>query len=298
MTRRRFVIAACASGLATALPAETTRWQGMALGARAQILMDHPDAARLTRLARAEIARLEGIFSLYRADSELSRLNRDGVLEAPPFELLDCLSTARLVFGATNGAFDPTVQPLWAALAEAHAAGRAPDPAALEVARARIGFDRVSFDTSRIRLDAGQALTLNGIAQGYVADRLSALLRAEGLRDVLVDTGEIVARGRRAGQGGWPVRIADSPRRLMLRDRALASSATFGTVLDAAGRQGHILRPTGAAEVPMRRVSVSAESAALADALSTGLSLVDGIDAALVSLRQVPGARIELFAPA
>ncbi|MCT8159991.1 FAD:protein FMN transferase [Pseudoruegeria sp. SHC-113] len=295
LSRRRFLLAAAASGLATGLPAETLRWQGTALGARAQILMDHPGAARLTALARAEITRLERIFSLYDAGSELSRLNRAGVLAAPSFELLDCLSLARHVHRVTEGRFDPTVQPLWAALAEARSAGQALPPARLQRARALVGFDRVTFDSDAVRLGAGQALTLNGIAQGYVADRVAARLKAEGLADVLVDTGEIAARGAPSGQEGWGVSIAHSAERVVLRDRALATSHTYGTVLGADGRQGHILRPFGGMPVARRQVSVSAKGAGLADALSTGLSLVEDRATAQRLVAGEKGVRLEAF---
>lgn len=194
-TRRRFLLAASVSGLATALPAETQHWEGRALGARARILMDHPEAARLTAMARAEIARLEGVFSLYQPESELVRLNRDGRLDAPSFELLDCLAVARVAHRVTGGLFDPTVQPLWRVMAEAVEQGRAPPAARITKARERIGFDRVRFAPEAVVLGQGQALTLNGIAQGYIADRVTRLIKSEGLADVLVDTGEIVARG-------------------------------------------------------------------------------------------------------
>ncbi|WP_150282079.1 FAD:protein FMN transferase [Salipiger aestuarii] len=296
ITRRRLLIAAAASGLATALPADLARWEGSALGAHTQILMDHPDSARLIAVARSEIEGLERVFSLYRGESELSRLNRDGRLSAPSFELLDCLAQARLAHRATEWRFDPTVQPLWVVLAKAHAAGRTPAPDAVQTARARIGFDAVSFDAAEIRLGAGQALTLNGIAQGYIADRVARRLKAEGLRDVLVDTGEIAAHGAPAGHGGWPVSVANTNRRLILHDRALATSASLGTVLDAEGTQGHILHPVQTAPVAPRQVSVSAESAALADALSTALCLAENEATALRLLSGVAGARLEVFA--
>src|SRR5690606_40717482 len=63
------------------------------------ICLLHPDAELandLLRITVAEIRRLEAIFSLYRPDSALSRLNRDGRLAGPPLdfvELLDRKST-------------------------------------------------------------------------------------------------------------------------------------------------------------------------------------------------------------
>ena len=122
-TRRRFVaIAAAAAGLpfaAIRAGAETThlhRWSGIALGAAAEIVLHDPDAARARRLiARcvAEIDRLEDVFSLYRPQSAISRLNREGRLAAPPLELVALLAEARSYSERTEGAFDVTVQPLW-----------------------------------------------------------------------------------------------------------------------------------------------------------------------------------------
>ena len=141
-------------------------------------MLDHPRAIALTEAARAEIDRLENIFSLYRAGSEISVLNAKGRLQAPSFELLECLGLARRVHAVTEGRFDPTVQPLWRALAEAHVSGTAPRPEALAQARASIGFHRVRFDATRVVLAPDQQLTLNGIAQGFIADRVARLMQA------------------------------------------------------------------------------------------------------------------------
>lgn len=290
-SRRRFLAITAAAALAPhgAIAAPLTRWQGHALGARATLALAHPDAGAIAARAFAEIERLEDIFSLYRMHSGLARLNAAGRLAAPPFELLECLALAGAVHDATGGAFDPSVQPLWAAHAEAHAAGAPPGPEALAAARARVGWNRVAFSAAEISFARpGMALTLNGIAQGFIADRVARLLAAEGLTEVLIDTGEIIA----PGGGGWPVRIADGPE-VTLRAQALATSAPGGTSFDAAGLAGHILDPrTGLpAAAGWRQISVTAPSAALADALSTGFCLMEhaAMDAALA---RFPGARL------
>jgi thiamine biosynthesis lipoprotein len=145
------------------------------------------------------------------------------------------------------------------------------------------------------------ALTLNGIAQGYVADRVAALLRAEGLTDVLVNTGEMRALGGHPDGGAWPVSFDDGRGRpagsMELRDAALASSAPLGTAFDAEGRVGHILDPRSGrpAASAWRLVSVTARTAALADGLSTALCLmtraeIDG------TLAHFPDARLAYLA--
>lgn len=279
LNRRRFLsISASAACLAGRARANTYRqWTGTGLGARMTITLDHPDGDRIARMAFAEIERLEDIFSLYRSNSVLARLNRDGALQNPPFEFLECLSLSDTVHRATGGLFDPTVQPLWRLHAERVAEGRRPTQDEIAEALKNVGFDRIGISSETVRLPRGAALTLNGVAQGYVADCVASLLARQGMTDILIDAGELVALG-----GPWPVAIdghrGGSP--VSLRDRALATSAPLGTVLDAEGRIGHILDPrTGEASDPIwRSVTVTSASATLADALSTAVVLMEKPD--------------------
>jgi len=303
--RRRFLTIAAGIALAgptlvgrSARAASLTRWHGSALGATASITLSHPEAEAIIARALAEIGRLEAIFSLHRPESALARLNRERSLAAPPFELLDCLGLCRAVHRATDGRFDPTIQPLWQLHAQRHAAGRAPTAAEIAQVLPRIGLDAVTLAADRVAFARpGMALTLNGVAQGYIADRVALLLAAEGLTDILVETGELRALGGRPEGGDWPVTLAAPDGAtlgtLPLREMALASSAPLGTTFDQAGAAGHILDPRSGepAAARWRLVSVTAPQAALADALSTAFCLLDAaaIDRALAAF---PAARL------
>lgn len=277
LSRRRFLAvsaACCLPGAARAQDLYTAT--GQAIGARVTLRLSHPDAPAIAARAMAEIARLEDVFSLYRTGSALMRLNAAGVLEDPPFEMLECLTLAGAVHKASAGLFDPTVQPLWSLYAETAVQGRLPTDAERKAALALTGWQRLRIGADRIAMDPGMALTLNGIAQGYIADRVAALLEAEGLGDILIDTGEFRALGGDPRGGDWPVKLAQGGQ-VALRSRALATSSPLGTTFDADGRMGHILDPrTGKPAVPVwQAVSISAPSAALADALSTAACLME-----------------------
>jgi thiamine biosynthesis lipoprotein len=256
--------------------------------------LDHPDAAAISNQVLAEIARLEGILSLYRPDSAIVRLNRNGRLEAPPFELLECLSIADAIHKGSGGLFDPTVQPLWALWAEAAAAGRRPAQSDIDAARNSVGWEKVVLDSAAITLQPGMSITLNGVGQGYVADRIAAMLEAEGLDNILIDAGEFRAIGGEPDGGAWPVQL-DSGGRVELRGRALATSAPLGTTFDPAGNDGHILNPkTGSPVRPFwRSVSISAPSAAVADAISTAACLMGDDEAVERLTARFAGARVE-----
>ncbi|MCY1322783.1 FAD:protein FMN transferase [compost metagenome] len=139
-------------------------------------------------------------------------------------------------------------------------------------------------------------LTLNGIAQGYVTDRVIALLREAGVSSSLVDMGENRAIGSRADGQPWRIGLADFEdaedvdTTLDVTDRAVATSSGQGFQFDAKGRFSHILDPrSGAAAQRYARVSVVAPEASTADALSTAFSLLapDSIDALAKQLASV-----------
>jgi FAD:protein FMN transferase len=295
-TRRRFIAITAAAGGLPLLPVRPARatpqlrvWSGSALGADATLQIHHPDPAAADRLiaaSLAEVARLERVVSLYQPDSALSRLNRDGVLEEPPFDLVRVLADSRHYGALTRGAFDVTVQPLWDLYAEHFSrTGAAPDgppPEAIAAAVARVGQEALRVDPARLRLARpGMSITLNGIGQGYVTDRIVELLRAGGVEHALVDMGETRAIGGHPAGGPWSVGLED-PRAagaiaedIPLVDRAVATSGGYGTVFDPAGRFNHIFEPASGRTIwRWLSVSVEAATATAADALSTAFALM------------------------
>jgi thiamine biosynthesis lipoprotein len=293
LTRRRFIAITAALAPSMALPDTGLHVEtGIALGAKVTLRLRHPDATRLATLAMAEIQRLEAIFSLYQPSSSLARLNRDNYLDAPPFELLECLTLAGAVHAASPR-FDPTVQPLWQAEAAAVDRGTPLTDAERAKALALIGWPGVTLAPEAITLRPGIALTLNGIAQGYIADRTAALLASHGLTHALIDTGEMVA----LPQGEWSVQLPD--RDVVLRNRALATSAPLGMTFGGDGRTSHILDPmTGRpVQAAWKSVTISAPSAALADALSTAACMIE-VKAGLQALcDQFAGTKLESVIP-
>lgn len=256
------------------------------------------DAGDVFAAVQAEIDRLERLFSLYRRDSLLVRLNAEGRLTAPPGEFLELLALSDRLQRTTGGAFDPTIQPLWLLHAAAASENRRPTAGDVAAARALCGWRHLDVSRRAVRFTRpGMALTFNGIAQGYIADRVAALLRGLGLRDVLVDMGEIAALGRRPDGTPWRAGISlpegRMVREIRLGERCLATSAPLGTLLDPSGRVGHILDPrSGQPGGRWRLVSVAAGRAALADGLSTACCLLSR-DAVTATLGAHPGTSLE-----
>lgn len=261
LTRRRFLTISAAA-LAAPAGAAPLRWQGYAMGAEVSVTLDAPKAQAKPALEQLKhlLVRLESLFSLYDPNSTLSRLNRHGRLVKPDPEFVEILDLAGQVHTATDGVFDPTVQPLWQAVA------RGKDPT---VARALIGWSRVRISPDQITLAPGQALTLNGIAQGFATDRARRILRQSGLTRTLINIGEFAALG-----GPFRLGVEDPKFGLVatrkLSNRAIATSSP--AAMQLAPDQSHILHPRAAPR--WSTVSVEAESAAIADAASTAFCLM------------------------
>ncbi|WP_194095032.1 FAD:protein FMN transferase [Marivivens aquimaris] len=253
ITRRRFLTISAVSAVMTGRAMAET-WSGVALGADASITLDGRGASEALWELPAFIDRIEDTFSLFRA-SELQRLNNAGEAEVSDW-LAEALHLSSDIHAITGGAFDPTVQPLWQAIA---------DGGDLNATKALIGWDRVSLSGNHVRLGNDQSLTLNGIAQGFAADLVKAWLAERGFTDALVNMGEYAALG-----GLYRIGL-DTLGAATIRGTSLAISRP--TAMTIGGRT-HILHPQGKAPL-WSAIAVEADSAAIADGLSTGLVFME-----------------------
>lgn len=271
----------------------SVQWQGIVLGAPASIKLFNSDRGCCEEALRAvlsEIEALESVFSLFRQESALSRLNHFGGLDDAPDALLQVLARCDALHEASNGAFDPTVQPLWALYAahfsSPYATPDGPTKARIDAALQHVGFRRLVREGRFIQC-RGTQLTLNGIAQGYVTDRARDILAAHGMPHALINLGEFRALGTRPDGTAWRLAIShpEIPWRTLAEVRlpagaALATSASIGTAFDIAGHHHHLFDPrTGCSVQGWRSVTVQAGDATLADGLSTALAVAPPADA-------------------
>ena len=262
------------------------QWRGTAMGADASITLaglapGEADAALDAVLA--EIERLEKLFSLHDPRSSLSRLNAAGTLLRPARDFLELMALSERIFSLTDGAFDPTVQPLWRLYAQSYGdvnAPRAPSIEEIAARRALIDFGNVTWSAEKISFATpGTAMTLNGIAQGFITDSVTEILRARGLTSVLINLGEYRAIGNHPDKRPWQIGIQD-PRTageivdvVALTDQAIATSGAYGARFAPGAAANHLIDP-GTGESANRYLSVSVRhiSAGIADGLSTAFS--------------------------
>ncbi|MDD5300161.1 MAG: FAD:protein FMN transferase [Gallionella sp.] len=294
ISRRRFItFVAVAASLPLLLKtgraqAKPVRWDGTALGAPASIQLYHTDEAQAhaaIAAGLAELKRLEAIFSVYRADSSISLLNREGVLENAPDDFIAMLTRALSLAKISDGVYDPTIQPLWQTYFR-HFTASNPDPAGpsqrdLAAALALVNWRAVEVDAGNKRISfarPGMGLTLNSGAQGYITDRVADVLRAHGFDRMLVDMGEPRALSAKPDGSAWRIAIANPANpgsavtTLEVMDKCVSTSGGYGTLFDSAGTFTHLIDTrTGRTAPAMLGVSVVADTGSIADGLSTAM---------------------------
>jgi thiamine biosynthesis lipoprotein len=162
------------------------------------------------------------------------------------------------------------------------AAPEGPSPDLIAAAVARVGYDKLDIAPARLRFGKpGMGVTLNGVGQGYITDRVVELLVRRGVTHALVDLGKMRAIGGRPDGGPWSIGLEDprSPgsiaERILVADRSVATAGGYGTLFDAAGRFNHIFEPwSGRTSWRWLSVSVESDSATEGNALSNAFALL------------------------
>ncbi len=228
--------------------------------------------------------------STFRADSELSRLNRHGEASfALSPELCAVLGHAERVSRATTGAFDVTAGPLVNAWGFGPArTPRIPSRDELQALRGQVGFAALGLDARAGTVRKGHRamfVDLSGIAKGHGVDRAGEALERLGIADYVVELGgELRARGRNAQGAPWRVAIEEPqggppvPRSVVpLEDLAMATSGDYRIYFERGGRRYcHEIDPVSAEPVrhALTSVTVVAKDCASADAMATALMVL------------------------
>lgn len=290
---------------------ETGAWlvrDEVAMGTAIRVELWCEDAARgeaATCEVMAEMHRIDRTMSPHKADSELSIINRDASRAPVPLsnEMFLLLVQAQRFSQFSQGAFDITYAS--AGCLYDYREGVAPGAAALEQARAAIGWKHLELD-ARMRsvrfARPGMRIDLGGFAKGHAVDNAAAILARHGIRHAHVAAGgDSRVIGDKRGRP-WTIGVRD-PRRdnglaalLPLVDTAISTSGDYERFFEKNGvRHHHIVDPaTGASPSAVRSVTVLAPDGLTCEALSKtvfvlgvqrGMDLVEslgGVDAIVV----------------
>jgi thiamine biosynthesis lipoprotein len=271
--------------------------RSFALGAEITFTVFHHNskvAEQAMDEALVQIDKVENLMSLYRPDSQLNQINREGILRNPDPLLVDVLKRAKELSKLSEGAFDVTIQPLWRLFRKNALKGQLPNPSAIAKVKEKVGWQFMDVEDGLICMNkAGGQISLNGIAQGLAADVAQKALKNHGIEHALIDAGELSPLGKPQHREAWKIGIQHSRKdeylgKINLTNRCLSSSGDYQVKFSEDFRHNHLFDPrTGYSPTELSSVSVLAPSAMEADALSTALFVL-GQEKGMSLIKKIP----------
>jgi thiamine biosynthesis lipoprotein len=234
------------------------RFRHGAMAASFDVFIIHPDAEYAGQAARAafeELDRIESNLSRFLENSDVSRINSLGWGHPLQIglEIFECLQTSIEMSKQTNGAFDIT-------FASCHR-----------------GSDLLKLNESEHTIESqadGIKIDLGAIGKGYAADKMRQVFRDWGIDTVLISAGNstVLPIGIPSGMPGWPVTLSDPGD----YSRLLGKINLSGSAISSSGiRKGpHIINPRSGKPAKRLGAWALAQTAALADALSTAFMVM------------------------
>ncbi len=278
------------------------------MGVPFRITLYAPDETSARTAADAAFARVEalnGIFSDYDSDSELSRLSQTaGAGKAVPVssDLWRVLEASQKLAERTEGAFDITVGPLVSLWRRARRKHELPEARSLERMRNRVGYKYIQLDATARTAELTRPemrLDLGAIAKGYAAAEALNVLRAHGLsRALAAASGDMAAGDPPPNQDGWRVEVgsldvpgAPEPEIILVKNCGIATSGDLFQRVEIDGvRYSHIVNPhTGLGLTDHALVTIVAPDGMTADGLATAVSVL-GPEAGVRLVNETAGA--------
>lgn len=244
-------------------------------------------AKEASRAGFYRVKQINAIFSDFDEKSELIQLcNHAGNGPSTVSSTLaDILKKSASWSERSDGAFDVTVGPLVTLWRRARRTRELPNPAALETAKALVGYRHMQIEGNQVTLAKPKMkLDLGGIGKGYAADEVQKVFKQHGITSALVAAGgDIRVTERPPGSEGWIVSVAplekvnkDFPARLILENAAVSTSGDIEQYVEINGvRYSHIIdTKTGLGLVGRMSATVVASCATDSDAATKPLCIL------------------------
>jgi len=257
------------------------KFKAMGTPCEIQLYATHENQAReAANQVIQDVNRLEVLYSRYRADSFLSKINRHaatGKKISVDTETAGLLNYAATCYQQSDGLFDITSGKLRQAWR--FDSRRIPTQSSIDKLLLQIGWDKLDWSPPVLDFSiAGMEIDFGGIVKEYAVDRAAVLCSQAGIYHGIINLGgDIKIIGPRADGSPWKVGIRH-PREpnailqtLNLSHGALASSGDYERFILLDGvRYSHVLNPkTGWPVKYMSSVSVVGDFCVVAGSAST-----------------------------
>lgn len=266
------------------------------------VAKDSIEADKFTSLAISEVKRIENLISDWIPTTQISKVNQNaGVVPVKvDLEVYNLVERAIKISKLTSGAFDISYASMDKIWKFDGSMKEMPTPDAIKKSVEKVGYQNIILnpkDTTIFLKNKGMKLGLGGIGQGYIADKIKALLQEKGCSSGLVNvSGDINTWGKQPNGEAWTVGIINPMNKnkvfatFPLIDSAVETSGSYEKFVNFNGkRYSHIIDPrTGYPASGIISISVFAKQTELADALATGIFVL-GIEVGLDLINQLNG---------
>lgn len=233
--------------------------------------------------AKAEIRRLEALFSVTNSTSDISRVNSaSDTFVSVSDECFSLISTALDVSDKTNGNFDITIYPAVKLWGFTTVDKYVPTKEELDYVKSLIDYKQVRLDSTSksVNIPQGVSLDLGGIAKGYISDQASQILEEQGVTSAILNLGgNIKLVGSKPNGESYKIGIK-SPFNdgnfgiITAEDTNISTAGGYERYFEADGKHyHHILNPYTAspADTDVLSATVVGEKGEVCDALSTAI---------------------------
>jgi thiamine biosynthesis lipoprotein len=244
------------------------------------------EAEQAIGLAFEEIDRLNGMLTHYEKQSAVGSFNAAGKLEQAPQEVLELVARSLYYNRETGGAFDITVKPLIDLYKDSFAKSHKPTDSEIDRTLKLVGSENLRFQSGSLQFaGSDMAITLDGIAKGYIVDKASEVLSANGVANHLINAGGDIRTSGQAAKGkAWTVAVQDPakskeyPDIINMKDGAIATSGNYEIYYDNEKLFHHIINSrTGHSPQLSNSVTVVAPTVMDADALATSVFVMEPV---------------------
>jgi FAD:protein FMN transferase len=261
------------------------------------VYTDKPEMAEISITeAFNEIRKIESELNIYNVDSELSRLNKNKILNSPSEDLKINIDRSLYYSNLSDGAFDITVQPILDLYKRSFSEKKfVPSDEMISEELKKVDYKKVIAKDQEIKIGYDQCITLGGIAKGYAVEKAVEILKRHNITMALVDaSGNMRALGKKP-EGEWNVAMAD-PRDvnnyitiIPLDNNAVSTSGDYERYFDDKMEYHHIINPkTGYSATELISATIVTDNAFDADALSTAVFVL-GKEKGMDLIESLPG---------
>lgn len=259
------------------------------------VYADEDTADKAIEAAFKRFGEIESIASIYDENSEVSRLNNEGIIESPSRELRELIELSVYYYNISGGSFDITISPvlelwkegLWQETEEVQTKR-------VEETLRYVGSDKIVIEDTKIYFKtSGMSIDLGGIAKGYAVDEALKVLTGFGIDNALVNAGgDIGTIGVKPDGTAWLIEL-DNPfddgkedpgtieplPSFIIEEMAVATSGNYYRYYDPEKRVHHITDPrTGYSANECISVTIIASNCTEADVLATSVFVLGPVE--------------------